>query len=103
MKNIDLREFAGKDIAILLKKADELFIGSLEEKIHSHKIYSNILEQLPIDYDQIKLRELRGILRQKIWNCERSFFWNEKFASQSGQDKIIKNSFFRSKKKWIFC
>ena len=102
MKNIDLREFAGKDIAILLKKADELFIGSLEEKIHSHKIYSNILEQLPIDYDQIKLRELRGILRQKIWNCERSFFWNEKFASQSGQDKIIKNSFFRSKKNGFF-
>ena len=74
MKNIDLREFAGKDISMLLKKADELFIGDLEEKIHSHKIYNNILEQLPIDYNQIKLRELRGILRQKIWNCERSFF-----------------------------
>ncbi len=102
MKNIDLREFAGKDISMLLKKADELFIGSLEEKIHSHKIYNNILEQLPIDYNQIKLRELRGILRQKIWNCERSFFWNEKFASQSGQDKIIKNSFFRSKKNGFF-
>ena len=102
MKNIDLREFAGKDISMLLKKADELFIGGLEEKIHSHKIYNNILEQLPIDYNQIKLRELRGILRQKIWNCERSFFWNEKFASQSGQDKIIKNSFFRSKKNGFF-
>ena len=103
MKNIDLREFRGKDILVLLKKADELFIGNLEEKIHSHKIYNNILEQIPIDYENIRLRELRGNLRQKIWNCERSFFWNENFASQSGQDKIIKNSFFRSKKKWLFC
>ena len=102
MKNIDLREFRGKDILILLKKADELFIGNLEEKIHSHKIYNNVLEQIPIDYENIKLRELRGILRQKIWNCERSFFWNENFASQSGQDKIIKNSFFRSKKNGYF-
>ena len=102
MKNIDLREFAGKDILVLLKKADELFIGNLEEKIHSHKIYNNLLEQIPIDYENIKLRELRGILRQKIWNCERSFFWNENFASQSGQDKIIKNSFFRSKKNGYF-
>ena len=102
MKNIDLREFRGKDILVLLKKADELFIGNLEEKIHSHKIYNNVLEQIPIDYENIKLRELRGNLRQKIWNCERSFFWNENFASQSGQDKIIKNSFFRSKKNGYF-
>jgi len=102
MKNIDLKEFAGKDIMVLLKKADELFIGNLEEKIHSHKIYNNVLEQIPIDYENIKLRELRGNLRQKIWNCERSFFWNENFASQSGQDKIIKNSFFRSKKNGYF-
>ena len=102
MKNIDLREFRGKDILVLLKKADELFIGNLEEKIHSHKIYNNVLEQIPIDYENMKLRELRGILRQKIWNCERSFFWNENFASQSGQDKIIKNSFFSSKKKGYF-
>ena len=102
MKNIDLREFRGKDILVLLKKADELFIGNLEEKIHSHKIYNNVLEQIPIDYENIKLRELRGILRQKIWNCERSFFWNENFASQSGQDRIIKNSFFRSKKNGYF-
>ena len=102
MKNIDLAEFAGKDILVLLKKADELLYGNLEEKIHSHKIYNTILEQLPIDYEQTKLLELRGTLRQKIWNCERGFFWNEKFASQSGQDKIIKNSFFRSKKNGFF-
>ncbi len=102
MKNINLSEFAGKDISVLLKKSDELFNGNLEEKIHSHKIYNIILEQLPISYEQIKFRELRGLLREKIWNCERSFFWNEKFSSQSGQDKIIKNSFFRSKKNGFF-
>ena len=103
MKNIDLTEFDGEDISILIKKGDELFNGNLEEKIHSHKIYNIILEQIPINYEQIKFRELRGLLRQKIWNCERIFFWNEKFFSQSGQDKIIKNLFFRSKKKRLFC
>ena len=87
MKNIDLREFAGKDIAILLKKADELFIGSLEEKIHSHKIYSNILEQLPIDYDQIKLRELRGILRQKIWILLSRTSMLESFLNNATQER----------------
>ena len=102
MKNIDLTEFDGEDISILIKKGDELFNGNLEEKIHSHKIYNIILEQIPINYEQIKFRELRGLLRQKIWNCERIFFWNEKFFSQSGQDKIIKNLFFRSKKKGFF-
>ena len=102
MKNIDLSEFAGKDILVLLKKADKLYISDLESKIHSHKIYNNILDQLSNNYDDIKIRVLRGILRQKIWNCERSFYWNEKFASQSGQDKIIKSSFFNFKKNGFF-
>ena len=58
IKNIDLTEFAGKDISILIKKGDELFNGNLEEKIHSHKIYNIILEQLPTNYEQIKLKSV---------------------------------------------
>ena len=91
MSTSELKKTTQNKEIVLLKKADELFIGNLEEKVHSHKIYNNLLEQIPIDYENIKLRELRGILRQKIWNCERNFFWNENFASQSGQYKIIKN------------
>ena len=45
---------------------------------------------------------MRGILREKIWNNERIFFWNEKFFSQAGQDKVIKNHFFPNKKNGFF-
>ena len=102
MKNIDLSSYSGQKIPVLMKKADELFKEGLEGKIHAHKIYNTILDQVPIKYDENKLHVLRGILRQRIWNCERNFFWNEKFFSQSGQDRILKNHFFKNKKKGFF-
>ena len=102
MKNIDLSFFEGKKIPFLIKKAEELFKESLEGKIHAHKIYSTILDQIPKKYDEEGLHYLRGILRQKIWDCERSFFWNEKYTSQAGQDKIIKKKFFDRKKNGFF-
>ena len=102
MKNIDLKEFAGKDVSVLLRKADELFASDLESKIHAHKIYNILLEDIPNIYDEKKLYVLRGLIRQKIWNCEKYFFWNENFFSQFGQDKIIKNHFFQNKKKGFF-
>ena len=79
MKNIDLKEFAGKDVSVLLKKADELSAGNLEGKIHAHKIYNILLDDIPNIYDEKKLHVLRGLIRQKIWICEKSFFWNENF------------------------
>ncbi len=102
MKNIDLKEFVGKDISVLLKKADELFGSDLEGKIHAHKIYNILLDDIPNIYDEKKLYVLRGLIRQKIWSCEKFFFWNENFFSQFGQDKIIKNYFFQNKKNGFF-
>ena len=102
MKNIDLSLFEGKKIPFLIKKAEELFKESLEGKIHAHKIYTTILDQIPKKYDEEGLHYLRGILRQKIWDCERSFFWNEKYTSQAGQDKIINKTFFDGKKDRFF-
>ena len=102
MKNIDLSSYSGQKIPVLMKKADELFKEGLEGKIHAHKIYNTILDQIPIQYDGNNFHVLRGILRQRIWNCERNFFWNEKFFSQSGQDRILKNHFFKNKKKGFF-
>ena len=102
MKNIDLSSLEGKKVNVLIDKADELLKENLEGKIHAHKIYNLILDQIPTKYDNANLHVLRGILRQKIWNCERSFFWNEKFFSQSGQDKILKDHFFKDKKKGFF-
>ena len=102
MKNIDLSSFVGKNVNDLLKKGDQLFNDNLEGKIHAHKIYSELLEQVPNTYASSNEHVFRGMLRQKIWNCERSFFWNEKYTSQAGQDKMIKKSFFDGKKNGFF-
>ena len=102
MRNIDLSSFVGKNVNDLLKRGDQLFNDNLEGKIHAHKIYSELLEQVPNIYSSSNEHAFRGMLRQKIWNCERSFFWNEKYTSQAGQDKIIKKIFFDGKKNGFF-
>ena len=102
MKNIDLSQFVGKNVNLVLKKAHELFNQDLEGRVHAHKIYSALLEQVPNIYENTNERAFRGHLRQKIWDCERSFFWNEKYPSQAGQDKTIKEFFFKNKKKGFF-
>ena len=90
MKNIDLSQFVGQNVNTVLKKAEELFNQDLEGKINAHKIYSVLLDQVPNIYSITNEHALRGLLRKKIWDCEKSFFWNEKYFSQAGQDKIIK-------------
>ena len=102
MNNFDLSHLVGKDVSVAFKEADELFAKNLEGKIHAHKIYSHLIDQVPNVYSEKKFHVLRGILREKLWKCEKSFFWNEKFFSQSGQDKIIKNYFFQNKKNGFF-
>ena len=102
MKNIDLSHLVGKDVSVAFKEAEELFEQNLEGKINAHKIYSHLIDQVPNEYSEKKFHVLRGILREKIWRCEKNFFWNEKFFSQAGQDKIIKNHFFQNKKNGFF-
>ena len=102
MKNIDLSSFVGKDVNIILKNADELYKKDLEGKIHAHKIYSVLLDQIPNIYGSTNEHAFRGKLRKKIWDCEKYFFWNEKYPSQAGQDKIIKNFFFNKNKNGFF-
>ncbi len=102
MKNIDLSNFIGKNVNVLLEKADELFNQDLESKIHAHKIYSLLIEQIPNIYEITNEHAFRGHLRKKIWDCEKFFFWNERYSSQSGQDKIIKEVFFNNKKNGFF-
>tara|TARA_B100001063_G_scaffold16946_1_gene12999 strand:+ start:126 stop:983 length:858 start_codon:yes stop_codon:yes gene_type:complete len=102
MKNIDLSQFVGKSTDIVLKKAKELFNQNLEGRVNAHKIYSLLLDQIPNIYENTNERAFRGHLRQKIWDCEKSLFWNEKYPSQSGQDKIIKEYFFNNKQKGFF-
>ena len=82
MKNLNLDQFTGKNISFIMSKADELFKKDLEGIVHAHKIYNMLIEEIPNTYDEKKFHVLRGDLRQKIWNCERKLFWNEKFPSQ---------------------
>ena len=102
MKNLDLSHLVGKDVSVAFKEAEELFEQNLEGKINAHKIYSHLIDQVPNEYSEKKFHVLRGILREKIWKCEKNFFWNEKFYSQAGQDKIIKNHFFQNNKNGFF-
>ena len=102
MKNIDLSNFSGKNVNLILDKADELFNQDLESKIHAHKIYSLLLDQIPKIYENTSENGFRGLLRKKIWDCENFFFWNERYSSQAGQDKIIKDIFFNNKRNGFF-
>ncbi len=74
MKNIDLNFLIGKDISFVLKKANELTVESLEGKIHAHKIYSVLLDQIPNNYESSNEYVLRGVLRQKLvkWRIQQS-------------------------------
>ena len=38
---------------------------------------------------------MRGFLRQKMWDLENVFHWNDSFYSQSGQDKFVDEKFFK--------
>lgn len=102
MNNIDLSNFIGKNVNVILDKADELFKQDLESKIHAHKIYSLLLDQVPNIYTTTNEHGFRGHLRKKIWDCEKFFFWNERYSSQAGQDKIIKEVFFNNKRNGFF-
>ncbi len=102
MKNINLNHYVGKNVNLILNKAQELFNENLEGKINAHKIYTELLEQIPNIYEKSSECAFRGSLRKKIWDCEKFFFWNEKYFSQAGQDKIIKKFFFNKKKNGFF-
>ena len=84
MRNIDLSSFVGKSVNDLLKKGDQLFNDNLEGKIHAHKIYSELLEQVPNIYANTNEHAFRGAIRQKIWNLQKSFFCNERYTSKKG-------------------
>ena len=97
----DLRHLEGKDISEVINFADKLFKKSLEDKKKAHYIYNICLEQLPNVYSH-QYTKPRGYLRGKIWEAERYFNWNKDFFSQDGQDKCVKNHFFKNLKKGFF-
>ncbi len=101
MKKIDLSSYMGKDINEVIKLANNLSIKNLEDKINAHFIYNSILDIIPNQYNY-KYSKIRGDVNQKIWEIERHFNWNQNYHSQSGQDKCVKEYFFKNKKNGYF-
>ena len=101
MKKEDLRHLEGKDIGEVIGFANKLFEENTEGKKKAHYIYNICLEKIPNIYSH-KYAKGRGFLRRQIWEAERYFKLNKDFFSQSGQDKCIKNYFFKNLKKGFF-
>ncbi len=101
MKKEDLEHLKGKDISEVISFADKLFEEGIKEKEKAHYIYNLCLEKIPNAYSHPNAK-VRGKVRQKIWNAEKQFNWNKDFFSQSGQDKCVKNFFFKDLKKGFF-
>ena len=101
MAHHDLSFLEGKDLSEVIKYADNLLLKNTEDKVLAHFIFNRCLLLVPNDY-QPDILEVRGILKRKIWDCERSFGWNERFLSQAGQDKLIRDHFFSNLKNGFF-
>ena len=101
MKKEELRHLEGKDISEVISFANKLFEENTEGKKKAHYIYNICLEKIPNIYSH-KYAKGRGFLRRQIWEAERYFKLNKDFFSQSGQDKCIKNYFFKNLKKGFF-
>ena len=101
MEKIDLKNLEGKNLKEIIEFAENLSSKNLEDKINAYKIFLLLIDQTPNIYNH-PYPNIRGFLRGKIWNLEKFFNWNEKYYSQFGQDKFIKETFFRNKKKGFF-
>ena len=96
MDKIDISKFKGQNLNYVISEAEKLEYESLEGKINAHKLYTECLKNVSSDYNKFQY-SLRGVLREKIWNIERYFGWNNEFFSQAGQDKFIDEKFFSNK------
>ena len=93
MDRIDFTKY--KNINDAINHADALMLGDLQSKIHAHNLLSTAIYDLPNRYLDKTAHKI-GLLRERVWNIEKQFGWNPKFTSQSGQDKIIFDTFFKN-------
>jgi len=101
LKKPDFSALQGKSLNEVSDYADSLANGEVEDRINAHSIYTSILEQLPSSGDK-SVALARTFLTKKIWNLEKSFFWNGQYFSEAGQDKRIKDAFFRNCRNGFF-
>lgn len=95
LRKPDFSALQGKSLNEVANHAENLAKGELEDRLIAHAIFASILEQLPASEDQGVARA-RVAVTGKLWLLEKSFYWNERYFSQAGQDKRIKETFFRN-------
>ena len=92
----------GKNVKEIINYGDKLFHGSENEKLRARELYQSALEKVPNNQEENKPYILRGIIRKRIWDCEKKLNKNEKFFSEAGQDKLIKDNFFKNQHNGFF-
>ena len=97
LKKPDFKALEGKSLTEVAHHADRLANGGIEDKLHAHAIFSSILEQLPASE-----HEGLALLTSKLWSLEKSIHWHERYFSQAGQDKRIKDAFFKNYRNGFF-
>ena len=92
----------GKNVKDIINHGDKLFNGSENEKLRARELYLSALQKVPNNQEGDKPYVLRGIIRKRIWDCEKKLNKNEKFSSEAGQDKLIKDKFFKNQHSGFF-
>ena len=101
LRKPDVSALQGKSLNEVADHAERLAHGGAEDKIHAHAIFASVLEQLPASED-LGVARARATLTRKLWALEKSFHWHERYFSQAGQDKRIKDAFFKNRRDGFF-
>lgn len=101
LKKPDFKALQGKSLNEVAAYADSLAQGELEDRLNAHAIFASILEQLPATMDR-GIANARVMVTGRLWTLEKSFHWHERYFSQAGQDKRVKDAFFRNRKDGFF-
>ena len=101
LKKPDFKALQGKSLNEVATYADSLAQGELEDRLNAHAIFASILEQLPATMDR-GIANARVMVTGRLWTLEKSFHWHERYFSQAGQDKRVKDAFFRNRKDGFF-
>ena len=97
LKKPDFSPLQGKTLSEVASQADKLANSGIEGKLYAHVLLSSILEQLPT-LESGALAPLTG----KLWSLEKSLHWHERYFLQAGQDKRIKDAFFKNCRNGFF-
>ena len=95
-------ELKEKSIKEIIDYADTFYRQGFGGKKKALEIYLLALDKVPNHQDVNKSYVIRGIIRKRIWDCQKSTNGNKFFFSECGQDKIVKDTFFKNQEDGFF-